>query len=278
MSEEKNQNTKNIITEKDVRNSWLRYYLTCEMGISFERLQAMGFCYSLIPILEKIYPDKEDLSKALERHMVFYNTEAVFGSPINGIVIAMEEQRAKGEPVEEDAITGIKTGLMGPLAGIGDSIDWATLKPIIFALGATLSASGSVIGVFVLLLLPIIQLIIGMQLSVYGYRAGRSSIKEILHSGRIKELITGASTLGLFMMGALSSTYVELSTPLVFQFGADNEPFVVQEIIDGIIPGLLPLAAVLAIYWWLTKKNQNFVVIMLLIVGFSMIGAFLGIV
>ena len=266
---------KKLITEKDVRNSWLTYYMFAETGISYERLQALGFTTGMIPILKKLYPDKEDLSEALERHLVFYNTEAVFGSAINGITIAMEEQKAQGEPVTGEAITGIKTGLMGPMAGIGDSIDWATFKPIIFALGASLSANGNIIGAFVLLILPIIQILIGRKLSVYGYRMGRESIKELLHSGRINELIIGASTLGLFMMGALSSTYVKITTPVKINFGSGNEPFVLQHIIDSIIPGLLPLLAVWGIFWWLRKKNQNIGVIMLIIIAISLVGSFL---
>ena len=267
---------KKLITIKDVRSHWLRYYMTCEMGISYERLQAVGLCSALGPVLKKLYPNKEDLSKALQRHLVFYNTEAVFGSLINGIVIAMEEQKANGEPIEDETITSLKTGLMGPLAGIGDSIDWATLKPIIFALAATLSATGNPIGCFVLLALPVIQIAIGLNLSVYGYKAGRSSIRDILNSGRIKELILGASTLGLFMMGALSSTYVKLSTPVVINFGKGNEPFILQNVIDGIVPGLLPLAAVLGIYWWLNNKNQKMIMIMLIILAVSLIGAVTG--
>ena len=267
---------KKLITIKDVRSHWLRYYMTCEMGISYERLQAVGLCSALVPVLKKLYPNKEDLSKALQRHLVFYNTEAVFGSLINGIVIAMEEQKANGEPIEDETITSLKTGLMGPLAGIGDSIDWATLKPIIFALAATLSATGNPIGCFVLLALPVIQIAIGLNLSVYGYKTGRSSIRDILNSGRIKELILGASTLGLFMMGALSSTYVKLSTPVVINFGKGNEPFILQNVIDGIVPGLLPLAAVLGIYWWLNNKNQKMIMIMLIILAVSLIGAVTG--
>lgn len=79
------------------------------------------------------------------------------------------------------------------------------------------------------------------------------------------------------MMGALSSTYVKLSTPLQFNFGSGNEPFVLQKILDGIVPGLLPLLAVLGLYWWLNKKNQNFTVIMLVIIAISIIGAITGI-
>jgi len=268
---------KNAITEKDAQKSWLRYYLISEMGISYERLQAMGFATSIIPVLRKLYPEKEDFKQALKRHLVFYNSQAVYSSPITGIVIAMEEQKAKGADIEDETITGIKTGLMGPMAGIGDSIDWATLKPIIFGLAVTLSTGGSLIGAMFMLLFPIIQIIVGWKLSGYGYRAGQASIREILHSGHIKTLITGASTLGLFMMGALSSTYVKISTPIQFSFGTENKPFVLQEVLDSIVPGLLPLAAVFGIYWWLLKRNQNFSLIMVLIIALSIGGAYLGI-
>ena len=277
MDNNMNNNLDSIISEKDVRNAWLRYYIIAEMGISFERLQALGFCTALIPILKKLYPNKEDLKAALQRHLVFYNTEAVYGGIINGITIAMEQQRAKGEDIPDDAITGMKTGLMGPMAGIGDSIDWATLKPIIFGLAATLSATGSVIGVFVLLLLPIIQVLVGTKLAVYGYRKGKESIRSLLGSGRINDLILGACTLGLFMMGALSSTYVKLTTPITFIISQETEPFVLQHVLDNIVPGLLPLAAVFGIYWWLCNKNQNFAILTMLILIISIFGAFLGI-
>jgi len=265
------------ITEKDVKNSWLYYYIVAEMGISYERLQALGFVTAILPILQKLYPEKEDLKQAIKRHLVFYNTEAVYGAPINGIVIAMEEQKARGADIDDDTITGIKTGLMGPMAGIGDSIDWATLKPIIFGLAVTLSTNGSILGAFFLLMLPLIQIIVGRNLAAYGYRAGQASIREILQSGHIRTLINGASTLGLFMMGALSSTYVKLSTPLQFSFGAQNKPFILQQVIDNIVPGILPLLAVFGIYWWLLKRNQNFTIIMVLIIAVSIFGALFGI-
>ena len=126
-------------------------------------------------------------------------------------------------------------------------------------------------------MLPLIQIVVGRKLAAYGYRAGQASIREILQSGHIRTLINGASTLGLFMMGALSSTYVKLSTPLQFSFGAQNKPFILQQVIDNIVPGILPLLAVFGIYWWLLKRNQNFTIIMVLIIAVSIFGALFGI-
>ncbi|MDD9148887.1 PTS system mannose/fructose/sorbose family transporter subunit IID [Sporolactobacillus sp. CQH2019] len=265
------------ITEKDVKNSWLLHYIVAEVGISYERLQALGLTVSLLPVLRKLYKTKSDIADAMRRHLVFFNTEAVFGSLINGIVISMEEQKARGEDINTEAITGIKTGLMGPLAGIGDSIDWATFKPIIFALAATLSAKGNPLGAFVLLVLPMIQIIIGRQLSAFGYRTGRDSVTELLSSGRIQQLITAAKTLGLYMMGALSSTYIAVTTPVKFVFGQGNAPFVLQKVLDSIAPGLIPLAIVFFIYWWLNHKNQNLAVVVLLLVAIALVGSFIGV-
>jgi D-glucosaminate-specific PTS system IID component len=266
-----------LVSEKEVKRAWLRYYMFAETGISYERLQALGFTHALLPILKKLYPVKQDLAEALKRHLVFYNTEAVFGAPINGVVISMEEQHAQGKPVNKDAITGIKTGLMGPMAGLGDSIDWATLKPLIFALAAAIGATGNVIAPFILLLLPAIQIVIGRRLALAGFRQGRSSISDLLKSGRIKELITGASTLGLFMMGALSASYVKLATPVQFDFGGGNKPFVLQDVLNGIVPGLLPLAVVFALYLWLGRKKQNLGLVALAVVAVAMLGSVTGI-
>jgi D-glucosaminate-specific PTS system IID component len=127
-----------------------------------------------------------------------------------------------------------------------------------------------------MLLLPVIQIAIGLNLSVAGYRQGRSSIQNMLKSGRMQELITGASIMGLFMMGALSSTYVKLSTPLEWNFGHGNEPMVLQNIIDSIVPGLLPLAVVMAIYFWLGRKKQNIGLIAIVILAISLASAAIG--
>lgn len=130
------------ITKKDLRRSFLRWYMSAEISNSFERLQSISFCYSMIPILRKLYPDRDAFKSALKRELQFFNTEAIWGTPIHGITIAMEEEKARGEDIPDSAITGIKTGLMGPLAGIGDTITWGMLKTIIYGIGCTMAAAG----------------------------------------------------------------------------------------------------------------------------------------
>lgn len=129
-----NENEVRVLSKSDVNKSMWIFYAGAELSNSYERLQSLVFCASMIPVLKKLYPNKEELSEALKRHLIFFNTEGTFGAIIQGIAIAMEEQRARGENVSDSAITGIKTGLMGPVAGMGDAIVWAAIMPIIIAI------------------------------------------------------------------------------------------------------------------------------------------------
>ncbi len=267
---------KTLLTKKDINNAYFRWYLACEVSNSYERMQTLAFCYSLAPLLKKLYKTKEDLSAALARHLNFFNCQGTWGSIIHGITIAMEEQKAKGEDVPDAAIIGIKTGLMGPLAGIGDTIDWGTLKPIIFSLAISFGAIGSIAGAFIPFVFMFITIAIGFSLWNFGYSAGRESVKSILEAGWVNQLITGASILGLFMMGALSANFVKLEIPLVIRMSGGAE-LAIQDILDSIAPGLLPLAAVFTIYWILKNKGQNLTKIVLSIVIISLAGAFIGV-
>ncbi len=263
------------LTKEDINRSYFRWYLACEVSNSFERMQSLAFCYSMIPILEKLYKKKEELSESLTRHLNFFNTQGIWGSIIHGVTIAMEEQRAQGEDIPSTAITGIKTGLMGPFAGIGDTIDWGTWKTLVFSLAASFGASGSVSGAFIPFLFAAITIFEGYYLWNFGYSLGRESVKSILEAGWIQELITGASILGLFMMGALSANFVKLEIPVVITMSGGNE-LAIQDILDGIVPGMLPLAAIFTIYWILKNKGQNFGKIVLGILSVSLLGAFIG--
>lgn len=273
-----NTNENKIITKKELRKSWLIWYLGAEVSNSYERLQSLIFCASMIPVLKKLYTTKETLSEALKRHLSFFNTEGIAGSIVQGITIAMEEQRAVSNDSSQDTmITSIKTGLMGPVAGIGDSIVWAAIMPIIIALFLPFAIQGSSLGAIMpIILYTGISMFIGYFLCIRGYTIGRNSILQLLQNGKIKDLIEGAAVLGLFMMGALAASYISIKTPLEIAV-KNSQPIVLQQILDSIVPGLLELVAVFAIYFYMKKKGPNYNIIMGTILVLSVIASVLGV-
>lgn len=273
-----NTNENKIITKKELRKSWFIWYLGAEVSNSYERLQSLIFCASMIPVLKKLYTTKETLSEALKRHLSFFNTEGIAGSIVQGITIAMEEQRAVSNDSSQDTmITSIKTGLMGPVAGIGDSIVWAAIMPIIIALFLPFAIQGSSLGAIMpIILYTGISMFIGYFLCIRGYTIGRNSILQLLQNGKIKDLIEGAAVLGLFMMGALAASYISIKTPLEIAV-KNSQPIVLQQILDSIVPGLLELVAVFAIYFYMKKKGPNYNIIMGTILVLSVIASVLGV-
>jgi PTS system sorbose-specific IIC component len=133
------------LTQGDLVNIFLRSNLQ-QASFNFERIHGLGFCYDMIPAIKRLYPLKEDQVAALKRHLVFFNTTPAVCGPVLGVTAAMEEARANGAAIDDGAINGIKVGLMGPLAGVGDPLVWGTLRPITAALGASLALSGTFLG------------------------------------------------------------------------------------------------------------------------------------
>ena len=277
MSETTTNQEMTKLDKKDITKSMWIYYAGAELSNSYERLQSLVFCASMTPILKKLYTTDEELSAALKRHLVFFNTEGILGAIIQGIVISMEEQKANGESITDDAITGIKTGLMGPVAGMGDAIIWAAVMPIIFSIFLPFASNGSALGgIMPLILYPLITIVISYYLIHNGNTLGKKSIVSLLHGGRMKNIIFTANVIGLTMMGALSASYITLSTPLQFSFSGGST-IVIQEVLDLIVPGLLPLSAVFIIYAYLKKKGPHYTKILLTVVIVSIITSLLGI-
>ncbi|WP_026893126.1 PTS system mannose/fructose/sorbose family transporter subunit IID [Lacrimispora aerotolerans] len=273
--EEQNQIKK--LTKKDITKSMWIYYAGAELSNSYERLQSLVFCASMTPVLKKLYDTDEELSAALKRHLVFFNTEGIFGAIIQGIAISMEEQKANGENVTGEAITGIKTGLMGPIAGMGDAIVWAAIMPIIISIFLPFASNGSALGgIMPLILYPAITIGIAYWLIHNGYTLGKKSVVSLLHGGKMKSIIFTANVIGLTMMGALSASYVTISTPLKLGFSSGTQ-IVVQDILNTVAPGLLPLSAVFIIYFYLRKKGPYYNRILLTVVLVSVICSILGI-
>lgn len=275
---EKEMDTVKSLTKKDLGRSFWIYQLGCELSNSYERLQSLVFCASMIPAIKKLYHDDEDAQReALKRHLSFFNTEGTIGASIQGISLAMEEEKANGADISDSAITAIKTGLMGPLAGIGDSIIWAALMPIIISIFIPMAKTGSIIaGIAPLVLYTGITMYISWMLINKSYTLGRNSIISLLQDGKIKQVIYSANVLGMMMMGALSASYVNISSPLelVVPGGAT---IVIQEILDQVLKGLLPLTAVFSIYFYMLKKGPRYGVIIGTIVVISILGSILGV-
>lgn len=264
-----------LLSEKDVNGVFLRWIWTAELSNSFERMQALAVASSFAPVLRKLYPNDEDLEAAIKRHLGFFNTQANWGCLIHGTVLAMEEQKAMGSDIPDEMITGIKTGLMGPLAGIGDTLDFGTIQTILFALGASFATTGNVVGVVFPIAFAAITFCEARFLFGLGYKLGKESIQKILSGGIINKIIDCASIVGMFMMGALSASIVKVSTPLAWTFG--DKTVQLQTTLDAIAPGLLPLAAVFFVFWGIKFKKWTITRCLIILICASIIGAFLGV-
>ncbi|PTX53996.1 PTS system N-acetylgalactosamine-specific IID component [Melghirimyces profundicolus] len=217
-----------------------------QSSFNYERMQAGGWLYSLMPALKKIYRKREELSDAMKRHLDFFNTHPFLVTPILGIVAAMEESREK-----PDAIRGIKVGMMGPLGGVGDAVAWLTLLPITAGIGASIAMEGSLAGPIVFLLtFNAIHLMLRFGGIFYGYNTGVKALQK-LKSGT-QAISRAASIVGLTVVGGMIASYVKLSTPAKIPIG--KESFEIQkELLDKVMPNLLPLTYTLLIFFLLKK-------------------------
>ena len=204
---------KNVSLTKQDRISvcWRSTFL--QGSWNYERMQNGGFCYAMIPAIKRLYSTKEDQAAALKRHLEFFNTQPYVGAPILGVTMALEEDRANGAPVDDAAIQGVKVGMMGPLAGVGDPIFWFTVRPILGALAASFAMSGNILGpILFFVLWNVIRYAFLWYTQEFGYKAGTAITKD-LSGGLLQKVTQGASILGMFVLGALVQRWVSVSFP-----------------------------------------------------------------
>ena len=203
------------LTKADRFKMFLRSYFLLS-SFNYERMQNGGVAYTLIPAIKKLYSSKADRAAALKRHSEFFNTHPFMANPIFGVTLALEEERANGANVDDAAISGVKIGMMGPLAGAGDPLFWFTLRPIMLSLGASLAVSGNVAGPFVFFILwNIMAAVVKWYTQEFGYRAG-TAITDDLSGGLLQKVTRGASMMGMFVIGSLIQRWVSITfTPVV---------------------------------------------------------------
>ena len=261
------------LTAGDIRGVFLRSNLF-QGSWNFERMQALGFCFSMIPVIRRLYPENsEERKQAIKRHLEFFNTHPYVAAPVLGVTIAMEEQRANGADIDDGAINGIKVGLMGPLAGVGDPIFWGTVRPVFAALGAGIAMSGSLLGpLLFFILFNLVRLLTRYYGVSYGYKKGLDIVHD-MGGGFLQKMTEGASILGLFVMGALVNKWTNVNIPLVVSEIKNPETgevtiTTVQTILNQLMPGLVPLLLTFGCMWLLRRKVNP----LWIIVGFFILG------
>lgn len=295
------------LTKKDRISVWWRSTLL-QGSWNYERMQNGGWAFSLIPAIKKLYKTKEDRAAALTRHLEFFNTHPYVASPILGVTLALEEERANGTPVDDITIQGVKVGMMGPLAGIGDPVFWFTVRPILGALGASLAMTGSLLGPIIFFVAwNIIRMAFTWYTQEFGYKAG-SRITDDLSGSLLQDITKGASILGMFILGSLVNRWVSVKfTPVVSKVQLSPGAYIdwnslpqgaqgikeallqqasgmsltqdkvttLQNNLDLLIPGLAALILTLICMWLLKKKVSPIVIILgLFVLGivFHLIG------
>lgn len=253
------------LTKKDLTRLFIRSNAV-QSAFNFERQQALGFEWAMIPILNKLYTEKPERIAAYKRHIGYFNSHPWTCGPIFGIVASMEENMANGGDITEENIQAVKGALMGPLAGIGDSLLWSTLRPITAGICASLALSGNG---FAPILFVIILNTIHFGMQYWGVNKGYSLADEFMdkmESMQVKVWMEAATILGLFVVGGLSATWLNVSTKLTYSVG--DAVISLQSTLDAILPRLLPLVCTLAVFGLLRKgKSTTWVMFAMVIVG-----------
>ena len=263
------------LTKKDLNRVAIRS-LGMEWDWNYERQMNMAFCYSMLPIIKKLYPNKDDQTEAMQRHLEFFNTTPHMSTLILGITAAMEEQNANDPEFETESINNVKVSLMGPLAGIGDSFIWGTLRIIATGVGVSLAAQGNILGpILFLLLFNIPAQGLRFYLMHAGYKLGSGFLAKVQESGLMEVLTYGASVLGLMVIGGMTAENVGINVPLVI--GSGETATTLGDICNTIMPGLLPLAFTLLMYWLVSKKNVKTTTLLVALVIVGLVGSFFGI-
>ncbi|WGN89928.1 PTS system mannose/fructose/sorbose family transporter subunit IID [Ligilactobacillus faecis] len=208
-------------------------------SFNYERMQNGGVAYTLIPAIKKLYTRKEDRAAALKRHLEFFNTHPFMANPIFGVTMALEEEKANSADVDDAAISGVKVGMMGPLAGAGDPLFWFTLRPILLSLGASLAVSGNILGPLLFFILwNIMAAAVKWYTQEFGYRAG-VSITDDLSGGLLQKVTRGASMMGMFVIGALIQRWVSITfTPVVSQVKQQKGTYIDWDKLPAGVKGL----------------------------------------
>ena len=252
-----------VITKKDLNKMvWRSLFL--QASFNYERMQAGGWLYSILPGLKKIHKNKQDLADSMKLHLEFFNVHPFLVTFVQGLVLAMEENKES-----QDSIRGIKIALMGPLGGIGDALCWFTLLPITASIGVSLAQEGNIAGPIVFLVLfNIVHFFLRFFLMHYSYKLGVGAIEKL--KGDTEYVTNGSLILGLTVIGGLIASFVNLKIATVINLGNAVSVNIQQDVFDKIVPNILPMLYTLFMFWLLKKGKKPITLILFtLVIGIA---------
>ena len=256
------ENSKTILTKKELRSTFLRSFFSMT-SINYERYCSLGFAYAMIPALKKLYPDAEEFKAAVLRHNEFFNCHPYTGNAVIGVTLALEEQRAMGKDISAEAISSTKAALMGPLSGIGDSIFKATFMTVFAAIGAGLALDGNVLGPVIFIVPNIVLNVLSRWYFIkFGHKLGTQLVTKMKSSNLIDQFVEGSTIVGMMVVAAMSVSFVKLNIAYIWTFG--EKEIVLQELLNAILPSMLPLLLVLVFYQILNKNRKGMYICVIL--------------
>ncbi|SEO86397.1 PTS system mannose/fructose/sorbose family transporter subunit IID [Propionispora vibrioides] len=261
-----NNQTKKL-SKRDLFNVWITWFHYHTVCWSWERMQNVAFSLSMEKAIKKLASNSTEYKEGLIRHLKFFNSEPQSCTIVQGIITSLEEQKANGSDISEETIDSVKSGMMGPIAGIGDSMVAGLLNTILLSIGISMAQAGNVFGP-IFFFISYVAIITGLSWWLFkkGYELGTGAISSLLASGGIKKFTEVLSVLGLTVIGGLTASFVSVSTKIAY----NGQTIVsLQKLLDGIMPGILPLLTTFLIYYLLTKKQVSVVKIMGLIFIFG---------
>jgi mannose/fructose/N-acetylgalactosamine-specific phosphotransferase system component IID len=252
---------------------WRTMPLSC--SYNFERMQALGYLYAMIPVINHFQPDEQKRIEAYQRHLDIFNTTPTVGSFITGLTASMEKEAAADPEFDTTSINAVKVALMGPFAGIGDSIFWGTLRVIAMGIGISFCIQGNPLGILLHLLVFNIPATLCRYYGVFiGYNLGSGFIQTASESGLLGSITKSASIVGLMTVGAMATSMISFSIPYAIKTPAGD--VAIQSFFDAIFPNFLPLM-LLWLCYRLIKKGVKPITILLVMLAVGVIGKVLGV-
>lgn len=258
---------------KSFRN-WYYGHLTC---FSQEHMQTFGYLCAMLPIVQELYDTKEEQVEALNTYAAFFNTEPQLGTVIVGVTAGLEEAKANGEPVTGETINGLRAGLMGPIAGIGDSLVVGVLIPLLLGIALGLSTGGSPIGAIFYIIVWNVLVTLGMRLLYFkGYEYGGKAV-EFLTGEKSMALRESVMMLGSMVIGAVAATWVNINTVFTLANAETGEVFLdLNAKINEVFPKGLTAVFVMICWYLISKKKMSPLKVMLLLVVIAFVGVLVG--